>query len=210
LRSQDSVIGVLTLYSLRQDAFDADDLRLLLAVAPKAGLAIQNAALFESASNAAETDELTGLPNARFLFSHLEKEVARAVECQGTLGIAVLDLDGFKAANDRYGHLTGNRILQAVALGLRRNCRPADVVARLGGDEFVLISRNSGPAFQDVVDRFKDFVGNLSVDGAPALSISISVGAASYPDDSADAEALLQVADERMYLAKHIRVIRAA
>ena len=132
LSSTDGVVGVLTLYSLQAGAFGTDDHRLLLTIAPKAGLAIQNALRFERAASAADTDQLTGLPNARFLFSQLQSEVESAAQREGSLAIAVIDLDGFKAANDQYGHLAGNRILHAVAKSLRQNCRAGDLVARAG------------------------------------------------------------------------------
>src|SRR5205823_13424695 len=146
----------------------------LLAVAPKAGLAIQNASRYESMSAVAETDELTGLPNARFLFAYLEKAVA-AVRITGEpLAIAVMDLDGFKAANDTYGHLAGNRILRSVANCLRSNCRVADVVARLGGDEFVLIARCSKAELEDTVLRVQEFVQSIAVGGERQFVVSIS------------------------------------
>ena len=100
-------MGVLTLYRLRHSPFSADDQRLLMAIAPKAGLAIQNALRFERAESDADTDELTGLPNARYLFSYLQSEVE-------------------SAADDRYGHLAGNRILHSVARSLRQNCRAGE------------------------------------------------------------------------------------
>jgi len=207
LRSQDGLVGVLTLYHLRVEAFTGDDLRLLMAIAPKAGTAIRNAVQFESAAAAAETDVLTGLPNARFLFPWMQQEVANARVTGSPVSISVLDLDQFKAANDRFGHLAGNRILQAVADAFRRSCRPGDVVGRLGGDEFVLVTSAAGPALQEMVSRMKQAVRELSDDGSLPAPISVSAGAASFPEDGQDAEALLGKADERMYEVKHGRKV---
>ena len=197
----------MTLYQLRAEAFTGDDLRLLLAVAPKTGLAIRNALYFESAATAAETDELTGLPNARFLFSWLQKEVANVRLHSGALGVAVMDLDHFKPVNDRYGHLTGDRILQTVASALRRNCGPGDLVARLGGDEFVLVTPASGTALREKMDRMIRIVGDLAVEGVPGPSIGLSAGVSSFPNDGLDAETLLEKADDRMYEAKRRKQI---
>lgn len=199
LRSAQGVIGVLTLYHLRADEFSSDDLRLLLAIAPKAGLAVRNAMRFESAATA-EKDELTGLPSARFLFPYLEREVSNAGARADSFRIAVMDIDGFKAANDRYGQLAGNRILQTVATGLRRDCRPDDLVARLGGDEFVLVTAADSTELQETMDRIGRMLGELQGYETP---ISISAGVATYPEDGLDAETLLEKAENRMSEAKH-------
>lgn len=193
LRSVHGVIGVLTLYDLRADAFTREDLRLLLAIAPKAALAIQEAMRNESMAATAEKDELTGLASARVLFSYLNQEVANTRNRREPLRIAVMNLDGFKAANDRLGHLAGDRILQTVADGLRRNCRPGDMIARLGGDEFAVVTAGPCPVPDEVFDRVKAECGT---------SISFSVGFATCPDDGSDGETLLEKAEDRMHEAK--------
>ena len=209
LRSQEGMVGVLTLYRLRSDSFTGEDLGLLQAIAPKAGLAMRNAICFESAASAAETDELTGLPNARFLFAHMQREVLNAKAQGQPLGIAVMDLDGFKKANDRYGHLAGNRILQEVANGLRRHCAAGDVVARLGGDEFVLVTTAAGHELQTMVDQMiSRVVEGLAKEMRGGATIGISAGVASLPEDGGDAEALFGKADDRMYEAKRLRKLQ--
>ena len=202
LRSNDRTVGVLTLYSLRAAAFNADHRRILLAIAPKAGHAIDNSLRFESATNAADTDELTGLVNARYLFGHLQQEVARNSRSGGAFAVALLDLDGFKSANDRFGHLAGNRILQSVAAGLRQNCRAGDVVARLGGDEFVVVMPDAERGVDATLARMQATIRTLTADAA---EITFSAGVARYPEDGVDAEALLEKADERMYDSKRRR-----
>jgi GGDEF domain-containing protein len=133
------VAGVLTLYQAEPDAFTRDHLRILQAISSKAGLALENALKFRQVENSAVTDELTGLPNARSLFIQLDSELARAKRTGATLVVLVLDLDGFKSINDRFGHLAGNKVLQMISEGLRSSCREYDCVARMGGDEFVVI-----------------------------------------------------------------------
>ncbi len=199
LRSAQGVIGVLTLYRLRADAFAEDDLRLLLAIAPKAAMSLRNAMRFESAA-AAQKDELTGLPNARYLFPYLEREVSGAGQHGDSFRIAVMDIDGFKAANDRYGRLAGNRILQIVAMGLRRDRRADDLVARLGGDEFVLVTVAQSAELQETMDGIGRMLSELTGYETP---ISLSAGLAAYPEDGPDAEALLEKAENRMSEAKH-------
>jgi diguanylate cyclase (GGDEF)-like protein/putative nucleotidyltransferase with HDIG domain len=202
LRSKDKIVGVLTLYSLQAAAFTADHRRILLAIAPKAGHAIENSLRFEMATNAADTDELTGLANARYLFSHLQQEVSRNSRSGESFAVMLMDLDGFKKANDQYGHLAGNRILQAVAAGLRRNCRAGDVVARLGGDEFVVVLSDGGKYVDSTLARMEETMGTLAVEADCQAEIMFSAGISRYPEDGLDAEALLEKADERMYEAK--------
>jgi diguanylate cyclase (GGDEF)-like protein/putative nucleotidyltransferase with HDIG domain len=202
LRSKDRIVGVLTLYSLQSAAFTADHRRILLAVAPKAGYAIENSLRFEMATNAADTDELTGLVNARYLFSHLQQEVSRNSRSDDSFAVILMDLDGFKNANDQYGHLAGNRILQAVAAGLRRNCRAGDVVARLGGDEFVVVLPEAGRRVDATLARMEDTIRTLAIEANCAAAVAFSAGVSRYPEDGTDAETLLEKADERMYEAK--------
>jgi diguanylate cyclase (GGDEF)-like protein/putative nucleotidyltransferase with HDIG domain len=202
LRSKDRIVGVLTLYSLRAAAFNADHRRILLAIAPRAGHAIENSLRFEMATNAADTDELTGLANARYLFAHLQQEVARNSRSDESFAVIMVDLDGFKNANDQYGHLAGNRILQAVSAGLRRNCRAGDVVARLGGDEFVLVLADAGMHVDATLARMEETMGTLAAAADCDAEITFSAGVSRYPDDGPDAESLLEKADERMYEAK--------
>ena len=82
---------------------------------------------------------MTGLPNARSLFLHLDGELARCRRLNSPLVVLVCDMNGFKQVNDKYGHLEGNRVLHSVAQKLKECCREYDYVARMGGDEFVLV-----------------------------------------------------------------------
>jgi diguanylate cyclase (GGDEF)-like protein/putative nucleotidyltransferase with HDIG domain len=203
LPGQAGVIGALTLYRLDADAFDQDHLRVLRAISPKAGLAIENSLRFRSAKHAAEKDELTGLLNAGALFRLLARELLDASDRNTSVAIIVLDLDGFKQANDLYGHVTGNRVLQEIAKGLRECCRRTDHVARLGGDEFVLVLPDADEASVDVVLKRIAALGpeaGMKVCGTPL--ITVSSGVATYPTDGVDAEILLEKADLSMYEAK--------
>src|SRR5258708_17776696 len=134
------LMGVLTLYHAEKDAFSKDHLRILMAISSKVALSIENAIKFRQAENSATSDYLTGLHNARSLFLHLESELSRTERGNlPSLAVLVCDLDGFKAVNDRFGHLEGNRVLRVVSKGLQSVCRDYDYVARMGGDEFVII-----------------------------------------------------------------------
>jgi diguanylate cyclase (GGDEF)-like protein/putative nucleotidyltransferase with HDIG domain len=197
------VVGVLTLYHAEPDAFTKDHLRLLLAISSKAALTIENALKYRAAQKSAVTDELTGLPNARALFLHLDSEVARCTRTKTPLGVLVADLDGFKLVNDRFGHLAGNQVLRTLGRGLQQACRPYDYVARMGGDEFVLILPGMKPSA--VKQKVRELCAMAVGAGREATGeeiLSLSVGAAFFPEDALETEELLAAADRRMYQVK--------
>ena len=206
LNGLNGAIGALTLYRCEKDSFTKDNVRVLLALTSKVSLAIENALKYRQAESCATTDYLTGLPNARSLFLHLDAELNRSKRSQNSLAVLVCDLDGFKQINDRFGHLEGNRLLQIVASSFKEHCREYDYVARMGGDEFVLVI--PGLAREKLDDRIAQLdnavrMGSKRVCGDPL--VSLSVGAASFPQDGLDAESLLAEADHRMYATKQGR-----
>jgi len=198
------VAGVMTLYRAEHDAFSRDHLRILLAIGSKVALAVENALIFRQVEDSATTDYLSGLPNARSLFLRLNSEVARCHRSGEPLCVAVCDLDGLKQINDRCGHLEGNKVLRLVSEALRSRCREYDYVARMGGDEFVLLL--PGGDRRSIQERIAE-IRQLPIEtGVPASSgVSMSIGAAYYPEDGSDAEELLAEADRRMYKAKHLQ-----
>jgi len=203
LNGLQGMVGVLALYKGEREGFTRDHLRVLLAISSKMSLAIENALKYRQAESSATTDFLTNLPNARSLFLRLDSELARCKREAGSLAILVGDLDGFKQLNDRYGHLVGNRVLRAVAEALQAACRQYDYVARMGGDEFVMILPGIRPrALADKILVLRRSITDVARQIAPDCTLSMSVGAASYPYDGTDAEQLLADADHKMYKAK--------
>src|SRR5271165_203051 len=203
LEGLNGVVGVLAMYQANRDAFTPDHLRILLAVASKVAMSVENALKYQQAESSATTDYLTGLPNARSLFVHLDAELSRSKRAENPLAVLVCDLDGFKQINDRFGHLEGNRLLQMVANAFKEHCREYDYVARMGGDEFVLVIPGlSGDKLDERIAQLENAVrqAGQAVCGEPI--VSLSVGAAVYPGDGADAESLLSEADHRMYATK--------
>lgn len=119
------------------------------------------------------------------------------------LAVAVLDLDGFKQVNDRFGHLEGNKVLKAVAAGLKSICREYDYVARMGGDEFVVLLPGVKPSDVDAkLAQFRNVVKQIGCEMFPGSSLTVSIGLAHFPLDGTDAEQLLAEADRRMYKEK--------
>jgi diguanylate cyclase (GGDEF)-like protein len=201
-------IGVIALYSRTEDAFTADHLRVVSGVASRASGAIENALRYTQAERSATTDVLTGLPNPRSLFLHLDGELARSRRNRDSVTVLVCDLDRFKQLNDLHGHMEGNRALRAVAQALKKQCREYDFVARLGGDEFVVVlPTHRAESAQAKIDQLR-----LAVNAALsdiATGVGISIGHACYPEDGEDAEALLAAADRRMYRMKQQAVTQS-
>jgi len=197
------MVGVITLYQNNLRAFTRDHLRLLEAVSQQVAPAIESALRYHDTEKMAVTDHLTGVPNARSLELHLHRELARAQREGTSVGVLVCDLNGFKAVNDRFGHLKGNEVLQTVAKGLQEVCRKSDYVARMGGDEFVIVS----PGLREdlgisYVERLQAVAREAGWSVCNEQCLSIAVGTAIYPFDGGDAEILLAEADRRMYNAK--------
>ncbi len=149
-------------------------------------------------------DGLTGLPNRTLLEDRLSQAIASAQRHGKPFAVLFLDLDGFKAVNDRLGHDRGDEFLKEMALRLGRAIRYGDTVARLGGDEFVLLLVDLGGredakvAIERVLDAIR---APVAFDGLP-VSVTATVGVALYPADDLDGDVLLRHADIAMYQAK--------
>ena len=205
------VVGVLAMYHSSLDAFTPDHLRILLAVASKVALSVENALKYQQAESSATTDFLTGLPNARSLFVHLALEVARCRRMKTSLAVMVCDIDGLKKINDSYGHLEGDKLLREFSMRLKEACRGYDYVARMGGDEFVVTAPGLTPeSALEKAARLNQAAIDAGRETCGRDVVSLSVGTAFCPEDGFDVEALLAEADRRMYSVKQIHHAEAA
>src|SRR5580765_697767 len=203
LEGLNGVVGVLAMYQTNRDAFTPDHLRILLAVASKVALSVENALKYQQAESSATTDYLTGLPNARSLFVHLAQEVARCRRMKTSLAVLVCDIDGFKQINDSFGHLEGDKLLREFTTRLKDVCRGYDYVARMGGDEFVITAPGLTPeAATEKAERLNQAAVESGRHVCGRDLISLSVGMAFCPEDGFDVERLLAEADRRMYSMK--------
>src|SRR5262245_30632799 len=148
----------------------------------------------------AETDQLTGLTNHRGFQETLRREIDAARATDSRVALVMLDLDEFKAINERHGHPFGDEILQHVGSELRSSVRRGDTPARTGGDDFALILPDSDArSAQEISERVQNAIARLS----PAESeLSCSAGIALFPVDADDAHSLLQLAEGALYWAK--------
>jgi diguanylate cyclase (GGDEF)-like protein len=152
----------------------------------------------------AHYDTLTNLPNRALFYDRLKQTLALAKRNSWTVGVMLADLDHFKSVNDTRGHAVGDKLLLQVAERLAKSVRASDTVARLGGDEFaVVLSRLSAPGDVTLVAQkiIAAFQAPFQVEGRPLLA-TLSMGAAVYPDDGTDQDALMNNADAAMYRSK--------
>ena len=208
LLSNDRLIGTLTVYHLDGAFYRDDHRRLLDRVSEQAAAVINNSMRFEQTREDSLTDALTGLPNTRFLFMHLTRELSRAERLNSELALMVMDLDNFKEINDTYGHHVGDRALCEVARVLRECVRPYDVCVRYAGDEFIVVLSGCGAeeAEQKRLE-LQETVDAVSLEAAPGqrFPLGISLGTAVFPHDGITYETLLATADQRMYADKAVR-----
>lgn len=153
---------------------------------------------------AAHHDAVTGLPNRQLLAERARDLLGQSVRDGMSAALLYLDLDGFKAVNDRHGHDAGDQVLAAVARTLLESVRSPDVVARVGGDEFVVLlaSVNDAQEAERAADRIVQRIGELREVGSIAVAIGASAGVALFPAHGERLEELVSRADAAMYAAK--------
>jgi diguanylate cyclase (GGDEF)-like protein/putative nucleotidyltransferase with HDIG domain len=205
LQFNDVFIGCLALYHVEANHYTEDHRRLLERIAEQAGAVIHNSIVFEQTQEDSLTDPLTGLPNRRSMFVHLSRELARAERLKSEVALIVMDVDGFKAINDTYGHNVGDHALREVASALQSALRPYDLCVRYAGDEFIVVLADCSREAADIKRReLQARIADIQVDVRPGkrLRIAVSAGASVFPRDGSTYEALLADADQRMYRDK--------
>lgn len=152
-------------------------------------------------------DAVTGLPNRHLLEDRLQLALYRCHRRQqGRVMLLLIDLDGFKVINDRYGHKAGDEVLRRVATSLRQHARAEDTVARWGGDEFVVIAEQTHELeAASYCERIRAAIEEISLLGARQARVSASMGYALAPDEGEDQQLLFSLADQRMYADKKAR-----
>ncbi|MGH9799414.1 MAG: GGDEF domain-containing protein [Blastocatellia bacterium] len=158
---------------------------------------------FRQLTERAMHDSLTGLMNRAALEKRLNEEVARALRYGRDLTLVMFDVDGFKSVNDRFGHQIGDQVLMLVAKVLQSSFRQSDAVFRYGGDEFVaLCPETSGAVIEKALRRIENQLMIFSSEAGLVPDMGISLGIASLPADAVNADELIRLADQRLYLCK--------
>jgi diguanylate cyclase (GGDEF)-like protein len=201
-------IGMLAVFSRGPGhTFNEATIKALAALAARAAPAIENARRFREARELADIDALTGLHNRRYFHETLAREVSRARRYRRPLSLVVLDLDDFKAVNDRIGHLAGDDVLAEIGERMRSVVRTADVACRIGGEEFgVLLPESSLADAEQLYERLASAVAASPVGEAGDLSLSGGITHL-HPDDSPTT--FFERADDALYGAKAAGKARA-
>ncbi len=194
-------IAALNVYRTGRDvAFSAQEAEVIERFAAMAALAFSSARQRELLRTQARTDPLTGLLNRRAYYERLAEELARAARTDSPLSVILLDIDRFKPINDTYGHAEGDRVLRAIGEQLQMTVRIDETVSRFGGEEFALIVAGVQPEQAlEAAERARAAIASIDVHGN---ALSASAGIAAWPAHGANADELLEAADQALYKAK--------
>jgi len=203
IRADGVPIGSLTAFTRSGGrTIDDEGLDELERLALRAGPALENARRYTEARALADLDGLTGLHNRRFFHETLAREVARAQRYHRRLGLIVLDLDDFKAINDRVGHLAGDAVLAETAARILTVVRAAEIPCRVGGDEFgIVLPESTREDAEQLAGRIARAIGARPIGAAGTLFLSAGVAELRAGDRPND---LFERADEALYRAKEL------
>ena len=200
IRRGTQLLGAMELYLHNQPLIPDTLVELLKGIAAQAATAIRHAQVFREQEESSLTDELTRLPNRRYLGQRFLQERQRARRNQKFLGILMLDLDHFKAINDTHGHLIGDAVLSNLASIIRDSIRDSDVAARFGGEEFaVIVQETDLDGAMRLAGRIRQAVESAVFPSDLRLTVSIGVACT---DDSERFGELFELADTALYRAK--------
>ena len=177
-----------------------DDIKIFTMFMEQAQGALENSQSFESTLTRAHTDPLTSLWNYGYFQYRLDEEIAKSNTTSLALSLMMIDIDDFKRFNDTRGHIQGDEALRRISDTLKENCRKIDILCRYGGEEFALIlpANNKGESAL-LGERIRKSIENKRI---LRSKFTISIGIASYPEDSANKKTLIEKADQALYKAK--------
>src|SRR6202050_154185 len=195
-------LGVLALDSAQPDAFRDGDLQSLESVADICATAIQNAHYVERVKQLAYLDGLTGIFNRRFFELRIMEEIERARRYGTGMAVIMADIDQFKRLNDEFGHVLGDEVLRQVSSLFHQQLRKIDVVCRYGGEEFgIVLTQTNASHAVSVAEKLRKMVEGWLFPGVPR-TVTISAGAAAFPEQGTTRDELVRAADSALYAAK--------
>ena len=195
------VFGSFVVASCEPNAYSQRHATLLEQLAYQIAMSIENSRLYAEAEERARIDDLTDLLNRRSLDELMATEINRHSRYGGVFSLIILDLDGFKAFNDNYGHPAGDKLLKEIGVVLKATVRSTDQAFRYGGDEFAVLLPNTPiDAATQVADRIRRKVASKPKAGH--IAITASLGLANWPADGVTAEEIVNAADTALYRAK--------
>lgn len=200
LKAKDKVIGVIAADNrFNRKPITNDDIRMLTMFANQAGLAIENSRLYERTVVLSNSDSLTGLWHHGYFQYLLGEEIKKAAREKQSFTMLMIDIDNFKHFNDINGHQSGDAILRRISAIFNDVSRKIDIIARYGGEEFAIILPYTKKEEALVLaERLRKSVE----ENQEIKNITISIGAASFPEDGQDKETLISKADRALYEAK--------
>jgi diguanylate cyclase (GGDEF)-like protein/PAS domain S-box-containing protein len=205
LTAKGNLQGVLSVGSRTGREFTPDDIDLLVAIGQEIGVGIENSMLLERTRELSITDDLTGLYNRRHFYETLDIEMSRTQRYGRPFSLVMVDLDGFKAYNDKFGHATGDRVLKAFAQTLTSALRKTDIAFRYGGDEFTIIQPGTdADRAGKIVERIRSkWLQKLKAEKLDLETpLGFSAGISQFPKDAQTADALVSLADSALYRSK--------
>ena len=205
LKFKDDILGVMNLSRSTPGRFTRSELRLMSLLADQAAVAIFNASLYRRVTQMANTDSVTGLPNRRALDERLQEEWRIAQQTNTSFSVVMMDMDGFKAVNDTFGHNVGDELLYSLFNFLAQKMRGTDFLARYGGDELTLVMRNTDLVAaqlvtQKVIDLMDEY--HFPFPQGKEMKLGITAGIAVYPVHANNPSDMLRAADSALYHAK--------
>ncbi len=206
IRVAGRVLGALDVQARRRGAFTDDDAQIMQTLANQLAAAMSNAELHAAVEYQARTDSLTQVYNHGCFLQSLGDAVVNSRQREHHLALIMLDIDHFKQYNDRYGHVMGDRVLQAAAQAIRQNIKRDDIVGRWGGEEFgVALPNTTAEQAMLVAERIRETLAAFPLrdeDEQPIEKPTVSQGIAVFPDHALALDHLVDLADRMLYRAK--------